>query len=234
MSQAGPGWLRDTGELYARVFRRGAVLALRNWPVGLAVVGYGVLLLFTRILTAPLGFLGGFITYLVIVACASSLLSLVAEVIRSGRVRAGDVAAGFGTYLGDLLTVFFLLWLLSLTAQVFLAPFPFLLIVFGLATIAFFNAVPELLYIGRRAAAELLVESYRFIGENWIEWFPANIVLLGLLLAVAKYVPAGPYGLVNGLLTGVTLYFAMIVRGLLFQELATSSRRARAFRRAAG
>ena len=233
MSQASPGWLRDTGELYARVFRRGAVLALRNWPVGLAVVGYGVLLLFTRILTAPLGFVGGFITYLVIVACASSLLSLVAEVIRSGRVRVGDVAAGFATYLGDLLTVFFLLWLLSLTAQVFLAPFPFLLIVFGLATIAFFNAVPELLYLGRRAAGELLVESYRFIGENWIEWFPANL-LLGMCLYATSYVPAGPYGLVNGLVTGVTFYFAMIVRGLLFQELATSSRRARAFRRAAG
>jgi hypothetical protein len=233
VSAAGPGWLRDTAELYAQVFRRGAMLALRNWPVGLAVVGYGVLLLFTRILTAPLGFLGGFVTYLVVVACASSLLSLVAEVIRSGRVRAGDVAAGFGTYLGDLLTVFFLLWLLSLMAQLVLAPFPFLLIVFGLATAVFFNAVPELLYLGRHAAGELLVESYRFIGVNWIEWFPAN-VLLGICLYATSYVPAGPYGLVNGLVTGVTLYFAMIVRGLLFQELATSSRRARAFRRAAG
>jgi hypothetical protein len=37
---------------------------------------------------------------------------------------------------------------------------------------------------------------------------------------------------VFGLVSGLTLYFAMIVRGLLFQELATSSRRARAFRRA--
>jgi hypothetical protein len=232
VSQASPGWLRDTGELYARVFRRGAVLALRNWPVGLAVVGYGVLLLFTRILTAPLGFVGGFITYLVVVACASSLLSLVAEVIRSGRVRVGDVAAGFATYLGDLLTVFFLLWLLSLTAQVFLAPFPFLLIVFGLATIAFFNAVPELLYIGRRAAAELLVESYRFIGENWIEWFPANVALLALVLG-AFALPPGPYGIVVVAAVGIVSYFAMLVRGLLFQELASSSRRAREFRRRA-
>ncbi len=233
MTAAAPGWLRDTAELYAQVFRRGAVLALRNWPVGLAVGGYGLLLLFARIMTAPLGFLGGFIMYLVVVACASSWLSLVAGVIRSGRVRATDVAAGFGTYLGDLLTVGFLLWLLSLAAQLVLAPFPFLLIVFALATAAFFNAVPELLYLGRHAAGELLVESYRFIGENWIEWFPANI-LLGICLYATSWVPAGPYGLVSGLVTGVTLYFATIVRGLLFQELATSSRRARAFRRAAG
>jgi hypothetical protein len=232
VSTPAPGWLRDTAALYTQVFRRGAALALRNWPVGLAVVGYGLLLLLTRIVTAPLGFLGGFIMYLVVVACASSWLSLVSQVIRSGRVRAADVATGFGTYFGDLLTIGFLLWLLSLIAQLVLAPFPFLLIVFGLATLAFFNAVPELIYVGRHAAGELLVESYRFIGENWIEWFPANI-LLGICLYATSWVPAGPYGLVSGLVTGLMLYFAMIVRGLLFQELATSSRRARAFRRAA-
>jgi hypothetical protein len=234
VSAASPGWLRDTAQLYGQVFRRGALLALRTWPVGLAVVGYAVLFFYTGILTAPLGFAGGFITYLVFVACASSMLSLVAEVIRSGRVRPADVVTGLGTYLGDLMTFFFLLWLLSLAAQLVLGPFPLLLIVFRLATFAFLNAVPELIYLGRHAAGALLVESYRFIGENWIEWFPANVVLFGLWLAVATYVPAGPYGLVAGLAIGVTLYFAMIVRGLLFQELATSSRRARAFRRAAG
>lgn len=227
----GPGWFRDTAELYAGVFRRGAILALRNWPVGLAVVGYGLLLLGAQILTAPFGFLGGFIMYLVLVACTSSWLSLVAEVIRSGRVRATDVVTGFGTYLGDLLTVGFLVWVLSLTAELVLAPFPLLQIVFVLATVVFLNAVPELLYLGRHAAGALLVESYRFIGENWIEWFPANL-LLGACLYATGFVPAGPYGLVFGLVSGLTLYFAMIVRGLLFQELATSSRRARAFRRA--
>ena len=39
-----PGWLRDTAALYARVFRRGAELALRNWWVGLVVIVYSVLL----------------------------------------------------------------------------------------------------------------------------------------------------------------------------------------------
>ena len=229
---AGPGWVRDTAELYGRVFRRGAVLALRNWPVGLAVVGYGLLLLLAQLLTAPLGILGGFVLYLVVVACASSWLSLVAQVIRSGRVRAADVMTGFGTYLGDLLTVGFLLWLLSLTAQLVLAPFPFLLIVFGLATAVFFNAVPELLYLGRHAAGELLVESYRFIGENWIEWFPANLAL-AVCVAATFFLPSGPFGILSGAGAGLALYFATIVRGLLFLELASSSRRAREFRRRA-
>src|SRR5436853_302586 len=122
------GWLRDTAALYARVCRRGARLALRNWRVGLVV----------------------------------------------------------------------------------------------------------LVYVGRHGAAEVLVESYQFIGENWIEWFPANLALLACVLG-ALQLPAGPLGLIGAVGFGVVLYFAAIVRGLLFQELSTSSRRGREFwRRAAG
>jgi hypothetical protein len=68
------------------------------------------------------------------------------------------------------------------------------------------------------------------MSENWIEWFPANIALLVCLVAV-RGLPAGPYGLVAEVATGLVLYFAMIVRGLLFQELAGSTRRGREFRR---
>src|SRR5206468_3064664 len=139
------GWLRDTAALYARVFRRGAQLALRNWWVGLVVIVYAVLLDVVAVLTAPLGIVGGLL-----------------------------------------------------------------------------------------AAAEVLVESYKFIGENWIEWFPANLLLLACVLAVLQ-LPAGPLGLIGTVTFGVVLYFAAIVRGLLFQELSTSSRRGREFwRRAAG
>jgi hypothetical protein len=56
-------------------------------------------------------------------------------------------------------------WGLRLIASLVFAPFPFLLLVFLLATLVFLNAVPELIYLGH-APAELLVESYRFISEN--------------------------------------------------------------------
>ena len=124
----------------------------------------------------------------------------------------------------------FLTSLLGLVASVVLAPFRFLAIVFGLAVLVFFNAVPELIYLGRHSAAELLVESYRFIGENWIEWFPATLALGAAVVAVAE-LPGGPFGIVGDAAAGVLLYFMMIVRGLLFLELASSSRRAREFRR---
>jgi hypothetical protein len=226
------GWVGDTAALYARAFRRGAALALRNWPVGLVVAGYGALLGAVGLVAAPLGILGGFLVYLAVVACASSWLSLVEQVIRSGRVRFQDLPAGFGAYLNDLLTVAFILWGIRLVASIVLAPSSFLQIVFGLAVLVFFNAVPELIYLGRHSAAELLVESYRFIGENWIEWFPANAALAVPVVA-ALSLPAGPAGLLRVAATGLTLYFVMIVRGLLFRELASSSRRGREFRRRA-
>src|SRR6266849_539895 len=228
------GWLRDTAALYARVFRRGAELALRNWWVGLVVVVYAVVIEVVGVTTARLGVVGGLLTYLALVACFSSWLSLVAQVIQTGRIRIGDVPSSFATYFGDLLNVGFLFFGLQLIAAFVLAPVPFVQIVFRLGVFVFLNAVPELVYIGRHAAAEVLVESYKFIGENWIEWFPANLLLLACVVGALQF-PEGPLGLVGAVAFGVVLYFAAIVRGLLFQELSTSSRRGREFwRRAAG
>lgn len=230
------GWFRDTAELYGRVFRRGAVLALRNWPVALVLLGFRWLLELVDAITAPLGIAGGFLRYLAVVAFLSSWLFLVAEVIRTGRIRPRDWLAGLGAYFGDLLTVLFLLFILSFVAQMLLAASPLLGIVLGLALLTFGNAVPELVYLGHHPPAALLVESYRFIGENWIEWFPANLLLAACVVGIATLVltiaPPAIRLPVAEVVTSLALYFLMIVRGLLFQELATGSRRARAFRRA--
>jgi hypothetical protein len=227
-----PGWLGDTVALYARVFRQGARLALANWPVGLLVIVYGVLVEVAALVAAPLGIIGPFLVAAVFVACASSWLSLVAHVLRVGRIRLQDVPSSFATYFFDLMNVGFLFWLLRWVASIVLEPFPFLQLLFALAVLVFLNAVPELVYVGRHSAAEVLVESYRFIGENWIEWFPANLLLAVAVVAV-WLLPAGPLGLLQAGAVGTVLYFAMIVRGLLFRELITSSRRGREFRRRA-
>jgi hypothetical protein len=226
------GWLGDTAALYGRVFRRGARLAVTNWPVGLMVVAYGAFLGVVGRLVAPLGLVGGLLLWLAMMACVSSWLSLVEQVIRSGKVRLRDVPASFAAYLGDLLAVGFLTSVLGMVASVVLGPFPFLAIVFMLATFVFFNAVPELIYLGRHSAAEMLVESYRFIGENWIEWFPATL-LLAAAVGLVGLLPGGPFDFFTDALAGILLYLMMIVRGLLFLELASSSRRAREFRRRA-
>jgi len=102
--------IADTLALYARGFRKGAILALRNWPVGLVIVVYGVLIQLVTIVAAPFGMVGGLFVYLVLIACFSSWLSLVAQVLRVGRIRFADVPAGFSAYFGDLLNVGFIFW----------------------------------------------------------------------------------------------------------------------------
>ncbi len=227
-------WLGDTAALYGRVFRRAAELAIRNWPLALVAVAYPLLLAGLSRLVAPLGFAGGLIWTAAAAACVSSWLFFLAQVVNGGgRADLRDLPSSFGTYLGDVLNVGFLLFILQLLATFVLAPFPLLLIVFALAVLVFLNAVPELIYLGRSTATELLAESYRFIGTNWIEWFPANLLLMAVVLGVDLLLPEGPAGVISAAGAALFVVYGWIVRGLLFLELNTSSRRAREFQRRA-
>ena len=227
------GWLVDTVALYGRVFSRGARLAMRNWQLACVLAASFEALDLLLPWLARLGIMGGLLITLAMTACMSAALALAGEIIRGGRIVWAGVPTAFGTFLGDLLSIGFIVWGLQLIAGLVLAPFPFLLIVFGLAALTFLNAVPELVYLGRHAPAELLVASYRFIGEHWVEWFPANLLLAGVMWT-AMQISAGSIGAVGTLAGSAALSYTLVVRGLLFLELATSSRRAREFRRLAG
>lgn len=228
------GWFGDTLALYGRVFRQAAERTAANWPLAALAVGYPMLLAVLARLVGPLGIAGGFILTAAAAACFSSWLHFMEQVVRSGRADLRELGQSFGTYLGELLNVGFLLFVLQLLASFVLAPFPLLLIVFFLATLVFLNAVPELVYLGRHSAPELLAESYRFIGQNWIEWFPANFAFAALLVGVDRVLPAGPYGVISAAGAGLVAAYVSVARGLMFLELTTSSRRAREFRRRAG
>jgi hypothetical protein len=227
------GWLGDTAAMYGRVFRRAADLTVRNWPLALLAIGYPMLVAVLSTLLAPYGFLGGMIWTAAAAACFSSWLHFMEQVVNGRGADLRDLPTSFGTYLGDVLNFGFLLFLLQLVAAFVLAPFPLLLIVFALAVFVFLNAVPELIYLGRSTGMELMAESYRFIGTNWIEWFPANLMLVAAVLGADLLLPAGPFGLISAAGAGLVAAFGWVVRGLLFLELTTSSRRAREFRRRA-
>ena len=223
------GWLGDTLAMYGRVFRRAAQLVARNWQVTLLATAYLVVLAFMGAVLAPYGLVGGIIWTTGRAAACGSWLVFVEQVVRNGRVALGELPSSFGTYFGDMLNIFFLLFI----GQFALFQFPFLFILFLLGAVVFLNAVPELVYLGGHSTMELLAESYRFIGANWIEWFPANLLIVGVVLAVDFVLPDGPLGLVSAAGAGLVAAYGWVVRGLLFLELTTSSRRAREFRRRA-
>ena len=226
-------FLADTLALYRRVFTRGARLFAMNWWLAVVAGAFQALLVVVALIAAQLGLgiVGGLLVTVVMAGCVSSWFVLIGQVVRYEHASVRDVAGSFTTYLGDWLTFGFLLWALQYVAAVALAELAYLAIVFELALVVFLSAVPEQIYLGHEAGAAVFVASYRFVGTYWIEWLPANAVLLALLVAggVVPFLP------VSTLLVGVAAAFASIVRGLLFLELTTSSRRAREFqRRAAG
>jgi hypothetical protein len=243
-------WLRDTLETYGRVLAQAARLFPRNQVLVVPALACLLVPVSVMGLVAPLvgslgnfgALLGGILGVLIESACWSALLASTGEVIRSRRLVLADVRAGFVAYLGDVWNVRFVVWLIMFVSVGLPGP---VTVMIWLAMVTFFNAVPELIYLGRYGTAELLAASYRFIGERWIEWFPLNLLLL--VVAVALNLAVLDLGMSQGSqmpsdvaiaaalgVTAVCLAFAMLVRGVLFLELTESSRRARAFRRAAG
>lgn len=228
-------WVREALAMYRDVFARGLALFGRNPVLVLPVLAtLGVRVLWP--LLAPLGMAGGIVMVVLESMCWSALLACTGDAIRTGRVTLADVRAGFLAHLGDVLNVRFVLWLVAWALSATPAEVQVLVAV---AAFVFLNAVPELISLGRHGTAELLGASYRFMGENWIEWAPPNVALVVAMAAVPELVgpllaPLGD-GLATGLVLGVLaslLAIGLLVRGLLFLELTQSSRRARAFRRA--
>lgn len=225
-------WLTVTVQLYRQVYSRGVLLAAKNWPVLFTVLVYSTLLDVGATIVAPFGMIGGFAMGLLFAACISSCLSLVETILRTGKVTLDDFRHSFGAYLYDVMGVTFVSWIFFMLVTPMMQQMPngvLILACINIAVFVFFNAVPELIYLGRYPVLQLLGESYQFIADNWIEWFPVTALFLVAYVGLQLLPPIVP-SLVQAALVGALLYLAMIVRGLLFMELHGSSRRGRAFR----
>ena len=208
---------------------------MKNWPVAGAVFVYFAVFMLAQPLLAPLGIAGGFLFSLLWSACIGSFLALVEAMVRDGRVTLDDFRGSFGRYLWDVVGISFLFWVFWMIVTPALLTMPnggTVVLAVQLVVFVLLNAVPELIYLGHHSSFELVTASYAFVSENWIEWFPPNI-----LLAVGWYflpeLPASLF-LLEAALHALYLFFAMAARGFLFQELAGSTRRSRAFRHRMG
>ena len=226
-----------TLSLYRKAFSRAGELTLKNWPVLITVFVYAATLNVAAIVAGMLGLIGGFLYSLVFAACIGSFLYIVEMMVRTSRVSLDDFKRSFGAYLWDVIGVVFLFWLFSNLAIPALMTLPqghVIILCAYVAVLVLCNAVPELIYLGHFSALALVRASYDFVVENWVEWFPANI-LAGLIVAVVNGLPLE--GVLEWLQIGATallIYFVMVMRGLLFIELHGTSRRSRAFRHRMG
>lgn len=226
-------WLTVTLMIYRKAFQRALELALRNWPVAATVFVYSITMSIAAVFASMLGFLGGFLLSLVWAACVGSFLYLVEMMVRTSRVTLEDFKRSFGMYLWDVIGVAFLFWLfssLAVPALVTMPSGPVIVLCAYLAIFVFCNAIPELIYLSHFSSVALVQESYRFVTENWIEWFPANIAAAVLVYTVLELPFDGIVSWVQTAVVALLIYFVMVLRGLLFIELHGSSRRGRAFK----
>jgi hypothetical protein len=225
-------WLVVTLHIYRKVFNRAVVLAAKNWPVLGSVFVYGAIRMVAVTLCLPLGIAGGFVLTLIQAACISSFLYLVEMIVRTSKVTLDDFRRSFVPYLWDVVGIMFLFWIVTLLRPAFLQlPQGEVILLFVyLAIFVLFNAVPELIYMGHCSAAALLSESYEFIAENWIEWFPATLLAVAVMAFVRSLPVSGAGFYAQEAALALLLYFTMVMRGLLFIELHGSTHRGRAFK----
>jgi hypothetical protein len=171
--------------------------------------------------------------------------------------------AFFWDVIGVLFVLWIAGWVVQFVAQLAGDHGAFVAAAYGLAVAVFLNPVPELIYLGRGRGrgTELILESARFVQAHWVEWFIPNLIFGVALLALALGPAAfnfetlsqtlpGLFSLQTGYSLGVSLarfggwwtlplilalaHYAMVFRGLLFQEIAGGNWKVRAFRARTG
>jgi hypothetical protein len=225
-------WLLVTLQIYRKVFARAATLAVKNWPVLGSVFAYRAVWLIAAPLCLGFGIVGGLVLSLIQAACLGSFLYLVEMIVCTSKVTLDDFRRSFVAYLWDVVGVMFLFWVFTLLSPAFLQlPQGEVILLFVyLAIFVLFNAVPELIYMAHCSTAALLSESYEFITENWIEWFPATLLAVAVMAVVGKLPVSGAGVYAQEVVLALLLYFTMVMRGLLFIELHGSTHRGRAFK----
>jgi hypothetical protein len=246
--------------LYGKVAAETGRRVVRSWPILIAILAYPVILQVAMVLTAPAGIIGSLIMFFVGAACFSSYLELVSQAVEGSRFRLdwADFKRTFAARFGDVVSVMFAMWLISLlTAPLTTgAHGAALSAILGFAIAIFFNAVPELLYQGSTRSFGLLLESARFVSEHPVAWLLPNVLFAALplwaagglhvshpveLLILFGYIFSSPKGAIALLLSSplwaiplaiVAGHAAMIFRGVLFRELSSGAgnARLRAFR----
>jgi len=226
--------------IYALALRRSWECVMKNWVVSFAPLVYAAGLSLVGSILGPFGIIGGVLFNLARLACISSGLCLIENMVRMGKADFDDFLKGFSTYLWELVQISFILWIPLQVLAMVLASTPNGGLIYFLIKIILYillNPVPEFIYQTRSSGIELLSASYNFIVENWIEWFLPNIIItvVGYFLRNAlSVVTLGLPGFVRLFIVnfgfGLCLTYFMLFRGFLFAELHGTTRRSRVYR----
>lgn len=222
--------------LYGHALRKAFQgLAKSPWTVLTPVAVLIALALVSR-LVAPLGFAGGLLYSLASCALFGAYLYFLGHVVSLQQAKVGAIKESLLAYFWSVLNVFFVMWIANLVIGLVVQANPQfgVLSLFQLLFIfVMLNATPEVIYLrGTYGGLETLGAAFRFLQENWIEWFAPHLLIAAVAYALFRFVlpvvVMVPF--LFEILAGVLLHVVMVFRGNLFQALDGSSHRQRMFK----
>lgn len=232
--------------LYADCLKKAGRGIVKNWwtlllPIGLS---YGFLLA-AMLLGALLGRAVGFVLGFLLAAVFSAYLYFVAETVQNSKASLADFKKSMGAYFWSLINVSFMMWIFNLMFTYAIAGNPHsgtLRLALNFLVLVLLNAVPEIIYQRGTYGFGAVIESIKFIQENWIEWLVPHLLLGGAIYLASPtlfdLLTAGPAGALSlyvlslplAIAGGVLLHVLMVFRGHLFDALNSSSHRQRMFK----
>jgi len=166
------------------------------------------------------GILSGIITAIINSVIIASYLYVLHNVIYYKKFKLSFIYEGISVFF--LKTLIFIV-IFNLIFQIILSlNFEML---FGIYTlfilIIVFNPMPEIIYISEYNEREIFYYNFRFLKNNWIQWYLVNLLLLFSIAIVFRIVSGIPYfGTMFIMLYSSVI---MVFRGFLFRKLHGSS-----------
>jgi hypothetical protein len=234
-----------------RIYKDTFVLAFKRavaaWPLAILLLVYAFLIGVGMVLTRPLGIVGGFAVGLIVAACVSGYLSMLAQAVRGLPVRFADLRSSFGALFWDVISVMFAVWILDLLVSLIANGAGHngdaIAAMAALAMAFFLNPLPEMIYRQQGRSFDLLLQSMRFVLANPVAWFLPNLIFFCIILAPTGRLNVGLgnllitfsqifslRGLPSAFLGGspwvlplllAFFHYVMVFRGLLFDALAS-------------
>ncbi len=251
--------LLATAKIYRTSLVGAFLAVLANWRVLFAHLGCLLIIWPLTVIASFFGSLiGGLLMGFALALVLSQYFFTVSGAVSKDRLRLGEVWRGSFVLFSPIISVLFFLFLLNLASEFFFQGDSrfWLKAVSNLLVAVLLNAVPEIIYFKPSGVMEMMSEAFEFIQENFVEWFfPFAVLLLPPLILAPKalsplvigvlitnpfdlmqrfFVTFGNPWLILG--SGVQIiivlfvaYFLFVFRGLLFQQLSSSSRRKRIY-----
>jgi hypothetical protein len=186
---------------------------------------------------APLGIIGGIMSFLLECFLLSAFLYFIESAVRGSNVDFSDAMTAGMAYFSKVMGVLFIVFISNLLFGMLIGPILSLVpMVWFLGSMAVYlacyvllNATPETIYSKHYSEMDTIVSSIKFVRENPVSWLLPNLIPFAIYFAAS-------YSFLTNTLVLMAVFSLllspyMIFRGHLYGILSTTSMRKRYFMR---